>query len=344
MNLPVEKLLAQREVDVAGWEAMTPLEEYLTDRPLLPSHWSRLQAAAGIIPSLARWMDRRIWPKPLRHMRSFAWGFTFRRQGDGTWFLLERGKVRAHSQGLREMVGDLHHRPVTIVASGPSSREVDWERIRKENRFIIAVNGATSVVQSHGLKPELHVVVDRHFTIAGDAHFRNFPDLPLVCTPRVASHVAARTPRIFDSKPFAIIERMNEWYGLPNEKVSRLRELNALSGSPFHFSESNDVKCTVGWSRKPEWAIFSGCTVVISALQIAVGLGAADIEIVGMDLSNAARAYENGEPPVPNHLEQNYASYILPNFEIIHQELSGSSVKIKNLSPVCPLPAGLFDL
>jgi len=322
---------------------MTPLEEYLTDRPLLTSRWSGLQAAAGIVPSLARWMDRRIWPESLRHMRSFARGIIFHREKDGTWIMLKNGVPFKAASPLRDMVGALD-RPVTIVASGPSSRDADWERIARENRFIIAVNGGTSVVAAHSLQPDLHVVMDRHFALSGPAHFRNFPEVPLVATHRAASVVAATTPGIFDHKPLSILERVNAWHGLPVIELARVKELNRKSGHPFHFPDFEDTKCTIGWSNDPALGVFSGTTVVVSALQVAVSLGAADIEIIGMDLRGQARAYEEGAAIRPSYLEKQYASYILPTFEVMHRALLGSGVKVKNLSPVCPLPARLFDL
>ena len=276
-------------------------------------------------------------------MRSFARGITFHRKNDGTWIMLKNRVPVKTTSPLRDMVGVLD-RPVTIVASGPSSREADWERISRENRFIIAVNGGTSVVAARSLQPDLHVVMDRHFALSGPAHFRNFPEVPLVATQRAASVVASKNPGIFDKKPLSILERVNAWHGLPTMELARVKKLNRKSGHPFHFPDFEDTKCTIGWSDDPALGVFSGSTVVVSALQVAVSLGASDIEIIGMDLRGQTRAYEEGAAIRPSYLEKQYTSYILPTFEVMHRALLGSGVKVKNLSPVCPLPARLFDL
>ena len=79
------------------------------------------------------------------------------------------------------------------------------------------------------------------------------------------------------------------------------------------------------------------------ALQIAVRLGARDIEIVGMDLSSAPRVYSEGGKALPNSLESHYRPVILPSFQAMHRALAGSGITVRNLSPVCPLPAELFS-
>ena len=80
----------------------------------------------------------------------------------------------------------------------------------------------------------------------------------------------------------------------------------------------------------------------MSALQVAIYLGAKDIEIVGMDLSAAGRAYDEGDRAQPSGLVNDYQKYILPTFEMMHRALKGRGLEIKNLSPVCPLPEYLF--
>ena len=82
--------------------------------------------------------------------------------------------------------------------------------------------------------------------------------------------------------------------------------------------------------------------MVHSAVQGAVGLGATDIEIIGMDLSNMGRAYAEGRSERPSNLVSQYEQYILPTFQEMQRALLGRGVAVRNLSPVCPLPAQLF--
>ena len=108
------------------------------------------------------------------------------------------------------------------------------------------------------------------------------------------------------------------------------------------FPATGVRKSVVGWSRRPELGFFSGCTVVFAALQVVVGLGARDIEIIGMDLSNQGHAYQEGEGTLPSTLTLDYADRILPSFELMHEALRNTGVVVRNLSPVCPLPRRLF--
>jgi len=323
---------------------MTPLETYLSSRPQSASPWNPLHARLSpVAPALGRWLDRRMWPENLRHMRSFAPGYTYQREDDGTWTMLWKGKPLTRSVPVAQVTARIES-PVTIVASGPSSKEADWERIKQQGRFVIAVNGATTVLKGQGIRPDLHVIMDRHFAMSGDVHIHNSLEVPLVATHRAASVVAARTPGIFARKRLALVERVNAWYGRETLPLEEVKRLSAESGCPFEFPVQEDRKCTIGWSRDLRVGIFSGCTVVVSALQVAVTLGATDIEIIGMDLSNQGRAYDEGSTAQPSFLQKQYAAFILPTFEVMSRTLKGSGVKVRNLSPVCPIPASIFDL
>jgi len=318
---------------------MTPLKQLLADRAIPTSSWGGLhRLTANTFPPLGHLIERRIWPDGWRHMRSIVPGYLFEQTGEGGWRMKDRGNLVAECLPLREIAKI--DKPVTIFATGPSSLDCDWQRLKE--RFVIAVNGATGVLKKRGIRPDLHVVIDRQFALSGVSHFTDSPDVPLVTTHRAGSVIASLLPGYFAKKPIALIERVNSWYGQPRLADKELRELNERSGSPFHFPDQPDKKCSIGWSDAPQLGVFSGFTVVMSALQVAIYLGAKDIEIIGMDLSAAGRAYDEGDNAQPSGLVNDYAKYILPTFEMMHRALDGRDVEIRNLSPVCPLPAHLF--
>jgi KDO transferase-3 len=132
------------------------------------------------------------------------------------------------------------------------------------------------------------------------------------------------------------------WHALPMLDDATIKDLNEASGKPFSFPVRKDPKCRVGWSRRPDLGIFSGRTVVFGALQIAIGLGATDVEIIGMDLNGAGRAYDEANKQRPTQLQQHYQEFILPSFEVMSRVLAGSNVRVRNISPVCPLPTAFF--
>ena len=274
-------------------------------------------------------------------MRPIAPAVSFIRNGEGGWSVRHGTKVIAAGQALEQLVGTID-RPVTIVATDPSAKDYDWDRMRAENRFVIAVAGAPTLLQNVNVRPDLFVVSDSRFARYGIAHFRNAPGVPLVTVQRAASFLATESREVLLGRPFALIEQVNSWYGLARLPYPELLEINRDSGSPFHFPDQADTCYRVGWSHRPELGFFTGSTVAFVALQIAVRLGARDIEITGMDLSGANRAYDEGGKPVRNTLAGNYEPVILPSFGIMHQALKGRGVAVRNLSPVCPLPRGFF--
>lgn len=317
---------------------MTPLEAFLEQRNLHGLE-ARVERVYSWLPRpLARVIEKKITP---RHMRAIAPRVFFHCREDRGW-TIQRGKEElARTIPLAELVGRLG-RPVSIVATGPSVNEYPWERIRKENRFVIAVNGAPTVLKEAGISPDLLVVVDNRFARSGTQHIANAPGVPLVTIFRAASILATSSPGLLAGRRISLLEKINSWYGLPQVAHERIVEMNRQSGSPFHFPDFTDPTYRIGWSEAPEMGFFSASTVVFAALQVAVGLGAVDIEILGMDLSGAGRAYDEGDNPRPSSLQEQYSKSILPSFEIMHQALAGSGVAIRNLSPVCPLPARLF--
>lgn len=275
-------------------------------------------------------------------MSSIASRVSFLRNEDGGWGVRHGVETIARSRPLEQLVGHID-RPVTIVATGPSAKDHDWMKTREEGRFTIAVAGAPTFLKTVGIRPDMLVVSDSRFARYGIEHIRNAAGVPLVTVLRAASFHATESREELLSRPFSLIEQINSWYGLPRLPHAELLALNSASGSPFHFADVEDPYYRAGWSAAPELGFFSGCTVAFVAVQIAVRLGARDIEIVGMDLSGAGRSYDEGKNVVRNSLAKHYEPYILPSFLTMAAVLKGSGVTVRNLSPVCALPRSIFS-
>jgi hypothetical protein len=318
---------------------VSELEEFLKHRD--PRDMAPLvERLYRLLPNpLARLSERYL---TRRHMRSIAPRISLRQAEDQAWIVRQGREHIARSLTLEQLTGVID-RPVTIVATGPSAKDHDWQKLRNSGRYVIAVAGATTFLKNLNIRPDLFVVSDSRFALYGIEHFKNAVGVPLVTVMRAASFLADAERQELTGRPFALIEQINSWYGLPRLVSDELLALNQRSGSPFHFPDPLDPHYRIGWSAAPEFGYFSGCTVTFVALQIAVRLGARDIEIVGMDLSSGARAYDEGDKAVRNTLVGNYERVILPSFEMMHQSLRGSGVTVRNLSPVCRLPATLFS-
>ncbi len=322
---------------------MTPLERHIDGRNLRQaSRRSRvLHAISSLPPPVTRLLAKRIWPASLRHMRAIPDGCWFGLDADQRWSLHIGGDFVARSIPIRHLTGAMD-RPVTIVASGPSAVDFPWDTLRNGERYIVAVNGACEFLRRLEITADLLVVTDAEFPATGHPLLRNVPDVPMVTTCAASSVLAMLSPGDLIRRKFAIIERVNAWYGVPALELGELADLNARSGSPLHLPERDPRKFKVGWSEDPGIGFFSGCTVPFAALQVVIGLGAVDIEIIGMDLGGSGRSYAEGENAPPSLLEIQYEDFILPSFEIMRHVIAGSGVRIRNHSPVCPLPPEIF--
>jgi KDO transferase-3 len=275
-------------------------------------------------------------------MRSVPPNVYIEPSASGGWNIMS-GDIRfASSLPFHEWIGRID-RPLTIVAAGPSGRDYAWDQLRSGERMILAVNGAPTFLREVGLKPDLWIISDHTFIPSAALHFANAEGVPLALTIPSAAWLARNRSCELSNRRITLIERVNQWHGVSSLNVPELLKLNGISGHPFLFSENSGAKSKVGWSHSPELGFFSGCTVVFAALQVAVGLGARDIEIIGMDLSSRGRIYDEGDMPQPSVIEEQYDQFILPAFELMAAAIKNSGVRIKNLSKVCPLPAKLFD-
>ncbi len=174
------------------------------------------------------------------------------------------------------------------------------------------------------------------------ANFSHAVGTPLAIPAAVAARLAKAAPEELANRPVCVIERVNQWHGIRSLSNIQLKALNGKSGSPLVFPPTGKGKSIVGWSHRPELGFFSGCTVAFVTLQILVGLGARDIEIIGMDLTGKTHAYAEGKGSYPSTLEEDYEQSILPSFAIMGEVLKGTGVRVRNLSHVCRLPREYF--
>lgn len=323
---------------------MCPLEEYVNSRMqaavLRRIGWQRV--ARSLPKPLGDFIHGKIWRWPYRHMRSYPWHMG-RLEPDlpGTWRISVDDIPVATTVPLTEWAGPIE-RPVTIVAGGPSAREHDFAELACSGRMIVAVNGVPELLAGHGIRPDAWIVADLRLAEMIRANFSHARGTPLAIPGAVAAILAEDAPAELASRPVCVIERVNQWHGVRSLDSGRLRDLNKRSASPFVFPPAGDGKSVVGWSHRPEFGFFSGCTVAFAALQIMVGLGARDIEIIGMDLSGTGHAYPDKEGSIPSSLDADYECRILPSFGLMSEALRGSGVRVRNLSPVCRLPRDFF--
>lgn len=337
---------AQHPLEVAASckASATPLEAILQSRRLGAVHLKqRVRHLCRHLPNGLRNPVRKLlWRQPLRHMRYILPEVAFHPSSDGGWELVVRGNPSQRI--LSTPLAALRHtsaRPAVILATGPSAGTFDWSGLADGRRSIWAVNGAPTLLATHGLCCDFLVVTDHRFGRDGAGHITLAVDqgATLLLTHEAAAGFASARSDVLRRARFHVIEKVNRWYGIATLSPAELLAANEASGRPYFLP--NPPVPGVGWSHDPQAGVFTGKTVPFAALQLAVWAGAEAIEIVGMDLGGAGHSYHEDVPTV-SHLQKDYQQFILPAFECMAAALAGSRVEIRNLSPTCPLPAALF--
>ncbi len=291
---------------------------------------------------LNRPLSKMIWPRSQKHLRHFDHEYSFTRDKIGSLsavFFKQTQLIR--SIPVHEILPQIT-RPVTLVTTGPSALDYDWESLRRSGRMIVTVTGGTKFLQDRGFNPELLVVTDPDFCKLNGFHIRDAAGIPLVIEYRSAAAAHRYFPTSLDHRRVSLIERVNKWYGIPELSHESLCSMNRESGSPFVIPDNTtDRLGRLGWSNRLALGFYPSSTVAFVALQVLVELGAKDIEIVGMDLGGTHSVYANA---LPSKLQQTYSTIILPSFFSMKSALAGRGIRIKNLSPVSPLPTEIFCL
>ena len=279
------------------------------------------------------------WWGKWKHCRNQDHRFSFTRKDGRISSMTFCGREIAPSVSLHQLTDDFKG-PVTIVATGPSALNHDWEALKKSGRKIVALTGGYGFLHEKGITPDLLVVTDPNFCAVGGFHVLNAVGVPLAIEYRSAVALEKHFPGALAGRRVFMMERVNGWYGLPRLNDIQLEVLNRQWGGPFHISNNSDPWRRSGWSYQPERGIYPSSTVAFVALELVIALGATDIEIVGMDLGGSASIYANARP---SKLQEQYESVILPSFLAMKSALENREIHIRNLSPTCPLPADIFQ-
>lgn len=319
---------------------MRTIEEHLRKGQEEFARKLRLQRLGDRFPRpIRKQAARLIWTGGLKHLRRFNHDYTFTRGDHGLTSMNYQGSEVTRAVPLGQLIGRID-RPVTLVTTGPSALDHDWDAVRRSRRMIVGVTGGATFLRERGIMPDLLVLSDPDFSKTGGFHIRDAAGVPLVVEYRSAASLHTYFPDTFVNRRVSIIERVNKWYGVPALSAADLRQANEASGSPFRISGVADTLGRIGWSDAMGLGFYPSSTVAFVALQVLVGLGAQDIEIIGMDLGGSSSIYANARP---SKLQEQYQDIILPAFESMRQALAGRAVGIRNLSPLCPLPPEIFQ-
>jgi len=276
----------------------------------------------------------------MRHMRTAHPDFALEAAGDGGFHVLWKRRPVGRTQPLegltRAAMADCF-----IVGTGPSVAELDFPRLR--GRVCFGVNGSILKSAECQVPFAYHLIQDRQFFLerfelvqlalgAGPECLLSFRGLSVICE---------REPALLADAKVFLLDEISAHYGRP--KLSPEAFDLWAEGDPdlcLH-PQARPSEGRVGYSRDIRKGVFTGQTIVYSAIQVACWLGYRRIFVLGMDLGGSgqsSRFYELGAQAAPMRLDRDYEPYILPAFQVAREVLPGLGVALYNVSPNSRMP------
>lgn len=301
----------------------------------------------NLLAKLNRKLYRSRIPKRLRHMRALHPAFRLMPTEAGGYRIHWRGRPQGTARPLTELTAA--DRPgCFIVASGPSLRAVDLSRLRDQVCF--GVNGSVALAATAGLRFRYHVIADRRFVQDRFDLARAALLSPAQCLfgVRVLSEIAEREAQLLGRDNIFVLRQLNAVYGQPKREPAEFDAWVARQPELLSHPAVRLASDRVGFSKRLQSGVFSGQTVVFSALQAAYALGYKRVFILGMDLGGSGRSqtdyqrfYESSGNAATTRLDRDFKPYIVPAFEVVRALCQSASedFAVYNLSADSRLPA-----
>jgi KDO transferase-3 len=231
-----------------------------------------------------------------------------------------------------------------IVAAGPSVAEIDFARLRGKTCF--GVNGSIIKSAEAGVPFAYHLIQDRNFFLdrfelvrvalrSGAECLFSFRGLSVICE---------REPALLQGAKVFLMDEISAHYARPKLAPEAFDRWAEADPDLTLHSQVRPSEGRVGFSRDIRKGVFTGQTIVFSAIQIACWLGFRRIFALGLDLGGTGqgtRFYESGVQAAPMRLDRDYEPYVLPAFEVAHEVLPQLGVELYNVSPASRLPGAI---
>ena len=209
-----------------------------------------------------------------------------------------------------------------ILGSGPSLAD---QRIEAFDAPALMLNGALCLL-ARLPRPAALVVEDERFVWRHLSMLRrDLPeDLPCFFSPSVIRAIASRDRGLLRDRPIGLVDDLRKPFDAPRRALEGSAEVVTTQGAAF--------------SLRPDRGVVKCGTVAFSALQIAMGLGAKDICLAGIDLKNAdaPRFYEERGQAAWSGIVKGQAR-ILAHFALAGDVASGRGIRLTCASPVSAL-------
>lgn len=232
-----------------------------------------------------------------------------------------------------------------IVGTGPSVNDIDFAALR--GRACIGVNGSILKSRQFDVPFRSHVISDRRFfndrfelvrqvLASGSECLFSFRGLSVICE---------REPTLLRDARVFLLEEITARYARPKPLPAAFDAAAERDPDLVLHPTRRPSEGRIGFSRDIRKGVFTGQTIVYSALQVALWLGYTRVFILGMDLGGTGRDrrfYEAGAQAAPMRLERDFDAYIQPAFEVVSRLRQDLGVEIYNLSAASRLPADVI--
>lgn len=308
--------------------------------------WLDRKSSHPRVRRFSRKIFRLALPRPFKHLTHAGARFTMRNPAErGTGKIIcWDGKAVAQTQPLSS-IRNTENGTCFILATGPSIKEQNLELLR--GRKVIGVNGAISKMQELQIVPTHYVITDDDFAVHRFEMLRQAVDSGAKCffAPSVLAVMCEQEPQMLQRKNIFLIEPINQLFGIPRLAGESFLEWVRSHPDVVLPTPPHEQVDRIGFSLNVEDGIFTACTVVYGALQIAYYLGFRRICILGMDLDYSGpnpRFYESSAQMRPSQVAHQYEPVIKPSFELVRELCDREKLQVYNLSPKSRLPAEII--
>lgn len=245
------------------------------------------------------------------------------------------GRIRVRWPGHGELIA----RPLTelsptgsicsILASGPSVARLEAIE-RLFTRPTACVNGSVAIAQRVGVRIPYYFVSDSNFIEEQAALFKMGVGLAdaVILNPMALFAAMQTTPGLLAGAQVFLHEDLRRPFKRARPSLAQMQRDPGLLVHPTR---------QMAFSLRPEIGTWPSGTVVYDAIQVLFGVGYRELLMFGVDLNSQGRCYHE-EKASPSHLDEAYATLILPGFELVAAYCRLTGKKLVNCSIGSRLP------
>lgn len=286
-------------------------------------------------------------PKNRRHEAGFKPWLTFTQTNSGyevrRWGRLIGCTVNTSAAKFKTLnKGDRCY----ILASGPSVGSLDLAKLKGQS--IIAVNGTSLLLERYGLRALVYMITDSSFFKGRRSLVQkgfNYAQY-FATTPQVLRQIIKGRLAIFDTIKVIFFEFVNQRLGYPKLNDPQALYLKSCNDKRHVLlpTQTSTYNNELGFSSALEAGVFSGRTVVGTALQLAYAMGFRRVYLLGVDMNvdQGTRFYENSKEALRCHLARDYDRVIGPFFEIVASMRGRHGFEVFNVSTNSRIPESVI--